>query len=219
MSVWTGKHVNVLKTILLQHNWRPALIKGELHAAVACILLMIWKEWHISSRAWRKLMVCFLSCPQWWCWQDRPLLKVKKEELKKRVENCLTKHPAQSQTLTNGKKNSADSGRGVVIKEVEDVNSSLNKTNLDETQHVALNTTCFLNCEFVFLLLLRLTSVTSSSSMRKADAQTTRTKISCLIGLWNHFGNMSLTVVIKLSTSTNWWQSQSVLLATERHLI
>lgn len=64
---------------------------------------------------------------QWKCWHCLWL------EWKKRVETCLTKHPAQSQALTNGKKIPTDSGRGVVIKEVEDVNSSLNKTNLDET--------------------------------------------------------------------------------------
>lgn len=60
----------------------------------------------------------------------------------------------------------------------------------------------------VVKLVLKRTSVISKSCTRKADVQTTRTKISCLRGLWNHFGNRSLTVVIKHSTSTNWWGSR-----------
>lgn len=44
----------------------------------------------------------------------------------------LTEYPAQSQTFTNGNKISTDSAGGVVIKELEDVNSSLKKTKTDK---------------------------------------------------------------------------------------
>lgn len=163
-------------------------------------------------------MVSFLSYLWWWCRQNHPLLKVhknlcivhdfNKRNLWNHVRVSLTKHPAQSQTFTNGKKIPADSGwrsnqrTGRCKFLPEEDKLEWNWTN-------GSRMTCFLRFEFGVLLLLELTLVTSRSSTAKADAQTTRTKISWLIGLWNHFGNMSLTVVIKLSTSTNWWQSQS----------
>lgn len=49
-----------------------------------------------------------------------------------------------------------------------------------------------------------LTSETKMSCTRKLTAQTARTKISCLTGARNHRGNMSLTVVMRASTFTNW---------------
>lgn len=53
-----------------------------------------------------------------------------------------------------------------------------------------------------------LTSVTKVRFMRKLDTQTMRTNISRLFGTRNNFGNKSLTVVIKLSTITNWRQNE-----------
>ncbi len=53
------------------------------------------------------------------------------------------------------------------------------------------------------MTIFLLTSVTKVRCMRKLDTQMARTKISCLTGARNIFGNKSITVVIKLSTITN----------------
>lgn len=44
----------------------------------------------------------------------------------------LTEYPAQNQTFTNGNNISTDSAGGVVIKELEDVDSSLKKTKMGQ---------------------------------------------------------------------------------------
>lgn len=57
-------------------------------------------------------------------------------------------------------------------------------------------------------MIFPLTSVTKTRSTRKLDTQMKRTKILCLTDARNIFGNKSVTVVIKLSTITNWGQKE-----------
>lgn len=127
-----------------------------------------------------------------------------------------TVNPAHSQAFTNSQKILTESAGPIEVKEQENINSPLKAGRSGiRLIHIIYRMNFNINVRIYNLYdekaltgIFLLTSVTKVRFMRKLDTQTMRTKISRLVGTRNNFGNKSLTVVIKLSTITNWRQKE-----------